>query len=182
MDSSDDSHLARARDLDALDSPVAAAWAYELAIGHEPVDVEAFLDVAVIYIAAAEYGYQSAHALPEPYIRGTWEGLTRVLGVARDRFGHCDEISFWARFLQRSVLDEDDQFDDDCRLWLRRRESLVPSFYVYTCLREPSAEADARLLFEQVRAGRTTRDRFILSYLRSNLFGLSDLPCEDGDR
>lgn len=165
--------LELARLLDAADDLEPAAKAYEEAIRLEDADLPAYLDLAILYFVCSDFGYASSHRLSSDFETSTWNGIFSTLDRAEERFGTCGEIAFWRRYCRWILLSEDWMSESDIRELTSNGESLVPYFYLVGSFAKLGStdrqqyQSRAKLLYDQVKDGKTARSRYILRVLES---------------
>lgn len=158
----------RAELLDAQNRPLEAAEAYESAIRDPHTDLDAFLNLAVLYLEFADFGFAAHHRIPDEYIRNSFSRAQEVLAEAERRFGKHSEISFWQRYLRFVVLGEE-PFEEECTHMVNPNESLVPYFYLYSAPGGEKYQQQAEQLLAQVGRGTTQRERYIKSIIEPRL-------------
>jgi len=101
----DPGHLAIAFDSDR--KPIAAAWAYEIALTKSDATLALLLNLVAIYIAASDPGYRASFLLDSRFVDCALERAQDLLGGATQRFGAHAEIHYWQLFIRDIVLGED---------------------------------------------------------------------------
>lgn len=149
---------------DAQISPVEAAWAYEVAINEPNVEIELFLNLAVLYFGCVDYGYAAHHHLSSDFVSGTWTRAFEILDKAEERFGKHTEVEFWRLYFSY-VYSEEEPIDNTCMTLAQRKDSLVPYLYLFTSSGKKQYLNQAQELLELVKDGSTERKRYIKSVL-----------------
>jgi tetratricopeptide (TPR) repeat protein len=176
-------NLASARREEAAGRPAQAIGAYEKALAEEAVDLDAYLDLAVLYLNCCDFGFAAHHKLPPDLEAGAYEKALEVLRKAEAAFGNHSEIEFWRRYLRFAVLGEDLTIDDVLRL-INKDESLVPYLFVAGAAGHSYA-GELQQLRKEVAPGRTTRQRYVRGFLDrdAKLSGrISEWGCGGGRR
>jgi hypothetical protein len=162
--------LVEARQWDALDRPVEAARAYKAAIRTGSADLEAYLDLAVLYFACLDAGYATHHRLGQEFLDtcNPFQELDR----AQARFGPHPEIIFWRHYMRFIYLGEQPDHQLAAQL-ARSGEILVPCLLPLMCGPHPeSHRAEGERLLDSVRNGASVRERYVRSVLESCLRSL----------
>jgi hypothetical protein len=153
-----------ALELDAQQSPVQAAWAYEIAIKKSDADLELFLNLAVLYFECLDFGYAAHHKLSDRFVQGAGLRILEVIKEAEDRFGPHSELDFW-RLYFNYIYGGCEPFDNECEELVVRGDSLVPYVYLFTSSGKKHYQQKAEELLELVKDGLTERKRYIKSLL-----------------
>lgn len=152
---------------DAQDKPVEAANAYEEAIKEPDSELATYLNLAVLYFSCQDGGYSAHRCLSAEFLDYSWKRANQVLDEAESKFGQNDEIDFWRRYFRWRVLFEDEAIMESERFV--RSDSLIPYFYLVLTNNKEEYLLKAKKLFEQVAEGKTAKDRWIRSILKSNV-------------
>ena len=158
--------LQKARELDARDDPVGAITAYEQAIANEDVGFDVFLDLAILYFKCADFGYASAHHLPQEIEEKSHSRAKELLREAEHRFGASPEVSFWQRYIDFVVLAEP-HFEEEAR-GIANQGGVDVYIYLFSTAGKEYADK-ARDLLKSVAAGRTARERYIKGVLEGRV-------------
>ncbi len=149
---------------DAQESPVEAAWAYEISICAADADLDLYLNLAVLYFECMDFGYAAHHHLSENFVSGAWDRAFQVLARAEERYGRHAEIEFWRMYIPY-IYGGGEPIDDACKDLARREESLVPYMYLFTSSGKKKYAEQAQELLNLVKDGITERERYIKSIL-----------------
>ncbi|MEW6336911.1 MAG: hypothetical protein ACOY3Y_14410 [Acidobacteriota bacterium] len=166
-----------ARLLDGAIRPVEAAAAYEAAIARENPEVDAFLDLAVLYFECCDGGYADYHRLSAEFVSFAWGRCMSVLDEAERRFGIHPEVIFWRNYFA-IFLRGSRAFVPLCEGLVSDGRSLVPALHLFVESGGRQWRREAHELLQSVRLGATERQRYIKSVLESH----SLLPIGDGER
>jgi len=158
--------LVLAAQLDQEERVVEAAWAYERAIATGQAELAAFLDLAVLYFYATDFGMLSHHHLSDGFAQAAWERSFQVLDEAEQRFGPNTEIAFWRRYFPYVRLGEP-PFVEECEAIASTGSSLVPYFHLYAASGGDVHREQAAELYKAVKPARTSRQRWIKNVLDS---------------
>jgi hypothetical protein len=153
--------------LDAEDRPLEAAQAYELAIRQGSAPIEAYINLACIYLNLRDFGYASYHRIPLETQEAASDRFQRVLTEAEARFGKYPELEFWRRYFSFFAFGEEPFYEEAANL----AGQGVSVAYLHLA-GQGHYQRETRALLESVKLGRTTKERFIASVLKSR--ALSD--------
>jgi len=156
----------QARKADAEDKPLQATMAYERVLNEGGGDLQFCLDAALVYLQCCDGGYIAAHRLPSDLVQRAYERALQILDQAERRFGAYNELDFWRYYLDFLVLGRDAD-PRKCEAIAVRGPSLVPYFHLYALSGGERFESQARQLLEEMKEGRTARQRHIRSVLKS---------------
>jgi hypothetical protein len=154
------SALAAARELDAAGELLAAVSEYEKAIRSGEGDLEAYLDLAVLYFVLLDGGMISHLDLAQDFVDLAWSRANQLLDEAQERFGVNSEAEFWKRYLEFIVVGADLPLDEVRRL-ASCPGALTPVFHLFASSNGAAFPEEAERLYQSVRFGRTARDRYI---------------------
>lgn len=154
------SPLEKARHYDEMDCPIEAAQSYEQAIIQSDADINAYLDLVLVYLESCDFGYAAHHKLPSEFEKDAYGNALRVLDSAEAKFGDHVEIKFWRHLAAFKVLGEDIS-DDVLRPLLNPDQSLVPFYFAYLQSEENLYRNEVIKLKIQVKPRSTCRQRFI---------------------
>lgn len=149
---------------DAQISPVEAVWAYEVAVNEPDVELEVFLNLAVLYFECGDYGYAAHHHLSGDFVSAAWNRAFEILDKAKERFGEQTEVDFWRLYFPY-IYSEEEPIDNACLTLTQRNNSLVPYLYLFTASGKKQYLTQAQELLELVRDGTTARKRYIKSVM-----------------
>jgi hypothetical protein len=150
--------------LDAQDVPVRAIAAYERYLAESPRDLDAYINLAVLYFECSDPGFAAAHEIPHAVLAASTEKAEALLNTAEERFGWRAEIEFWRKYVRFVALGDPPFYERAVEL-ATAGESLVP--YLHLAGHGPYQE-EARALLNAVASGRSTKDRYIRSVLESS--------------
>ncbi|MAS38355.1 MAG: hypothetical protein CL610_30440 [Anaerolineaceae bacterium] len=142
-----------------------AANLYEAVIKESNAPLDSFINLACLYWVSSQPG---SSARGEFYTRAG-ERMYEVLDEAQERFGKQPEIVFWRLYFNQITLGEPTFLDQALDLVGQHNSSSVIYFYLY-------AEGNddyipfVRRLYEDAQNLKTTKNRYILSFLDSPSF------------
>lgn len=160
--------LSSALAFDKLDQPVAAAHAYESAIANENIDIQIYLNLAVLYFVCCDGGYATHHKLSQQFLDQAWTRSFTVLDEAEHRFGQEPEAEFWKKYFQFILLGGN-PFIQECEQLIQDKVILIPFFYLFMSPGGNRYEVQAEQLLQRVRVGTTAKERYIKSIIESSL-------------
>lgn len=149
---------------DARMSPVEAVWAYEVAINDPDVEIEMYLNLAVLYFECVDFGYAAHHRLSEDLVSGAWDRAFQILAEAKERFGNQTELEFWQLYFS-FIYAEGEPIDMACKELAQKGDSLVPYMYLFTSSGKKRWLEEVKKLLELVEDGTTERKRYIKSVI-----------------
>lgn len=153
---------------DAADRPLNAEAAYKRAIQSASANLEAYLNLAVLYLQFADFGYASYHGIPEDLVNRSYELAMETLDQAQARFGPHPEIDVWRAYADFAVRGS--SLDLEALLQLaRQRQTLAPYLLLASVSGLKQYRTQAQALLEQIKDGKTERHRLMRSILESAL-------------
>lgn len=160
--------LDMAREADRAGRLVEAAEAYECAMRDEAPDLDVYLDAAVLYMSASDFGLASALHLPAAFEQDTMSNSLRALENARARFGDHPDIAFWKLYVPRFIIGTDIELADVLALERAGSRDVYLQLAQEPEVAQRFAEQCAALL-ARVSGALTERDRLLESILDSAL-------------
>jgi len=139
----------------------AAAASYEAALLSDPSDVEATVNLAVLYWRA---GRSSVPCEFRDYAR---ERLSELLETASTRFAGRAELRFWKSHIAATEAGEPLEPDECRRLLEERPDYLEPAFVVFMNSAGAEAEPEAMRLLVDYSEQRTARGRYVTSVIHA---------------
>ena len=166
------SKLYKAILLDAMDKPLEASQAYEEVLGTEHLSLDTMLNAAVLYFVCLDGGYAAAHHLPETFLTTAWERAFELLNQADSLYHQPPEVEFWRLYFLFILLGDDPAYDI-CEQMVNGKGLLIPVFHLLSSPRGTVYVDAARKLLDQVREGKTAKQRYIQSVTESGLMLLN---------
>lgn len=161
-------YLTVAYRFDAEDRPVEAADAYEEALAGQEAGVNygTFIDLAVLYFVCNDGGYAAHHSLSQSFLERAWERMFALPTAGVARFAEHPELTFWSSYFAYFWLGGE-PFEQQCIELVATGQTLVPYFYLFAFALTDSDiyQSKASELRRQVEAGRTAKERYVLSIL-----------------
>jgi hypothetical protein len=146
-----------------------AAAAYETHLAESPADLEATLNLAVLYWQAAHFGVSSFHGTSPEFLAHAGKRLGEVLEHASQRFADGAEVRFWRRYIARAEIGKPLEATE-CRQLLRERpDYLEPAFVVFSSSAGQEAEPQAMRLLAGCAEEPTARGRHVISVINGAL-------------
>lgn len=143
--------------------PVAAAWAYEVAIASGDAQLAEYMDLAALYFVTARMEYADP-AEDREFCDAAYDRAHAVLGAAEERFGSSTEAAYWRLMLRSRVLYEDVKTDEFAAL-AQLGGSPLPGLEVYLRTEDEKYRGDALRALESATGVETGRARYIASFV-----------------
>lgn len=145
-----------------------AAQAYEDVLRSDPTDLDATINLAVLYWQATDYGMSASRQLPVEFVALAGRRLRELLGQASQRFGGRPEVTFWTKYIAWSDFGEETPLDE-CRNLLRDHpQYLEPAMLLFAQSAGSEAQEEAMELLAKCSV-QTTRCRYIASVINGVL-------------
>jgi hypothetical protein len=143
-----------------------AALGYEAHLESSPADLEATLNLAVLYWQAARFGLSSSHGISPAFLASAGKRLGELLdGAATHPFADRAEVRFWRQYIARTKRREPLEAAA-CRQMLRERpDYLEPAFVVFSDSSGREAEPEAMRLLVGCAEQPTARSRHVISLI-----------------
>ena len=146
-----------------------AAASYEASLLSDPTDLEATVNLAVLYWRAAGCGRSAPGSLPHEFLKHARRRLHEVLESAGERFADRAEIRFWTKYI--AAADAGQPLEPtECRQLMRERpDYLEPAFVVFSDSAGEEAEPEAMRLLVGYCEQPTARGRYVTSIINAVL-------------
>lgn len=146
-----------------------AATAYESVLESNPADIEATLNLTVLYWQATDYGLSATAQLQPEFVAHAGKRLRELLESAKQCFTDRPEVVFWTKYIAWADLGE--SFEPaECRELLRNHpEYLEPAIVLFSMSRGTEAEAEAMQLLQRCSVEGTLRCRYVVSVIEGVL-------------
>jgi hypothetical protein len=146
-----------------------AAAGYEAALLSNPADLEATVNLAVLYWQAAADGSCAPALMPAEFRSHAGRRLPELLESASHRFAGSAEITFWKKYIAAAASGEPLE-PTECRQLMRERPGyLEPAFVVFAMSAGEDAEPEAMRLLADCSEQPTTRARYVTSIINAAL-------------
>ena len=146
-----------------------AAASYEASLLSDPADLEATVNLAVLYWRAAGPSRSAADALPREFLTQARQRLHELLESASQRFADRAEIRFWKKYIAAADAGKPLQ-PTECRQLMRERpDYLEPAFVVFSGSAGAEAEPEAMRLLVDCAEQPTARGRYVTSIINAVL-------------
>jgi hypothetical protein len=144
-----------------------AAASYEAALLSDPADLEAVINLVVLYWRATRRGAAVQQSLPREFLQHARERLSELLESAGERFAGSAELRFWTRYIAATDAGEPLK-SNECRQLLQERpDYLEPSFVVFSDSAGEEAEPEAMRLLVDYTEQPTARGRYVTSIINA---------------
>jgi hypothetical protein len=146
-----------------------AAASYEASLQSDPADLEATVNLAVLYWRAAGCGRSAPGSLPREFLTQARQRLHELLESAGQRFADRAEIRFWKKYIAAADAGEPFQ-PTECRQLMREHpDYLEPAFVVFSDSAGTEAEPEAMRLLVGYSEQPTARGRYVTSIINAVL-------------
>jgi hypothetical protein len=146
-----------------------AAANYEASLLSDPADLEATVNLAVLYWRAAGSGRSAPGSLPREFPTHAKQRLHELLESASQRFADRAEIRFWKKYIAAADAGEPLE-PTECRQLMREcPDYLEPAFVVFSDSAGAEAEPEAMRLLVGYSEQPTARGRYVTSVINAVL-------------
>jgi hypothetical protein len=146
-----------------------AAAGYEAALQADPTDLEATLNLVVLYWQVADGGAVASASLPEGFPRHAARRLAELLEGASRRFTDSAALQFWKKYICACRVGLHLEVSE-CRRLLREDPSYrEPAFVVFCDSVGTEAEPEAMRLLAEYSEQPTARGRYVTSVISGTL-------------
>jgi hypothetical protein len=146
-----------------------AAATYETYLATCPADLDATLNLAVLYWEVAQSGIRPVAGISADFVAGARKRLGELLDCAGEHFADSAELRFWSRHMCRSELGETPE-SSECRQLLRERpDYLEPACVVFSTSGGEDAEPEAMRLLAACAEQPTARSRHVITIINDVL-------------
>jgi hypothetical protein len=146
-----------------------AAAAYEASLVSDPTDLEATINLVVLYWQVADHDVRGLASAPPGFRTHASNRLDELLESASLRFPDSAELHFWTNYIATARIGRPFELSD-CRQLLREHPSyLEPAFVVFSDSEGTEAEAEAMRLLADYSDQPTARGRYITSIISDTL-------------
>jgi hypothetical protein len=142
-----------------------AAASYEAALLTDPADLEATVNLAVLYWRAAGRGRSVPERLPQKFLAYAGERLRELLESAGERFAGRAELRFWTKYIAASEAGQPLESSECRRLLQECPDYLEPAFVVFSDTAGEEAEPEAMRLLVDYSEQPTARGRYVTSII-----------------
>jgi hypothetical protein len=145
-----------------------AAAGYEASLLSDPADLEATVNLAVLYWQAAGHA-GCAPGLSCEFLSYASRRLHELLEPASHPFADSAEIRFWRKYIEAD--DSGGRLEPtECRQLMRERpDYLEPAFVVFSTSAGEEAEAEAMRLLANYAEQPTARGRYVMAIITTAL-------------
>jgi hypothetical protein len=146
-----------------------AADGYETALLSDPADLEATVNLVVLYWQAAGGASCASGRVSAEFREHAGRRLPELLAAASQRFAGSAEVRFWQKYIAAAGSGEPLE-PTECRQLLRERpDYLEPAFVVFAMSAGAEAEPEAMRLLADYSEQPTTRARYVTSIINAAL-------------
>ena len=146
-----------------------AAAGYEAALASNPADLEATVNLAVLYWRCAHSGAGARRWMSAEFKGVAGRRLPELLESASRRFAGSAEVTFWSKYIAAAACGEPLEAGE-CRQLMREHPGyLEPAFVVFAMSAGEEAEPEAMRLLADYSEQPTTRGRYVTSIIDAAL-------------
>jgi hypothetical protein len=146
-----------------------AAAGYEAALLANPADLEATVNLAVLYWRACGRDSCASGWLPAEFSSHAARRFPELLESASQRFAGSAEVTFWKKYIAAAGCGEP-LAPAECRQLMRERpDYLEPACVVFATSAGEEAEPEAMRLLAATADQPTTRGRYVTSIINAAL-------------
>jgi hypothetical protein len=142
-----------------------AAASYEAALLSDPTDLEATVNLAVLYWRVTGSARPAAVSLPQGFLKHARERLRELLQSAGERFAGSVELRFWTKYIAATDAGEPLESSECRQLMQERPDYLEPAFVVFSGSAGEEAEPEAMRLLVDYSEQPTARGRYVTSII-----------------
>lgn len=158
-----------------------AAELYEQALLADPAQVDALIDLVVLYWHATDYGVWKAEGLDLAFVRRAGERFRELLVSGRAAFPGHPAMVFWQKYIAWAETDAPLR-PEECRALLRAHpDYLEPALYLFATSHGSECRSEARRLLAACEHTATWRCRYIRSVIAPLLSRLDAARPPAGD-
>jgi hypothetical protein len=144
-----------------------AAASYEAALLSDPADLEATVNLAVLYWRATRPGRSVPGSLPQEFLERARMRLRELLESAGERFAGSAQLRFWTRYIAATDAGEPLESGECRQLMQECPDYLEPAFVVFLDSGGEEAEPEAMRLLVDYSEQPTARGRYITSIINA---------------
>jgi hypothetical protein len=146
-----------------------AAAGYEAALLSNPADLEATVNLAVLYWQAARNGTCASGWLSAEFRSHAGRRLPKLLESASQRFAGSAAVTFWKKYIAAAGSGEPLEASECRQLMREHPDYLEPAFVVFARSAGEQAEPEAMRLLADCSEQPTTRARYVTSIINAAL-------------
>ena len=142
-----------------------AANLYEHALQLSPTDLQAMINLIVLYWESSENGFYAAHHLPHEFVIRAGCRYRELLDEARRQFPGEPAVEFWRRYI--ASIDEGVEFSASEARAMRddNPDYLEPELILYEGEEDGDRARSAKTLIEWCRSEGTVRAHYVRAVL-----------------
>jgi hypothetical protein len=142
-----------------------AAASYEAALLSDPTDLEATVNLAVLYWQVTGRGRAVPSSLPQAFLTHARERLQELLESASGRFADRAELRFWKKYINAADTGAPLEPGECRQLMQEHPDYLEPAFVVFSDSAGEEAEPEAMRLLVDYSERPTARGRYVTSII-----------------
>lgn len=142
-----------------------AANIYELALQVSPTDLQAMINLIVLYWESSEMGFYAAHHLPDEFVLRAGGRYRELLDQARWQFPGEPAVEFWRRYI--ASIEQGVEFSANDARAMRddNPDYLEPELILYQGEEDGDRARSAKTLIERCRSEGTVRAHYVKAVL-----------------
>lgn len=146
-----------------------AATLYEAALAAGESTLQGFLNLALLYWQATDYGLSTAKGLNPSFVAQAGQRFRELLSEGGKAYPQSTEIRFWLKYIPWADLGQEFPPEECRRLLLDDPSVLTPVLYLFNPSQGEEFRAEAIELLGRCREDGTIRAQYIASVLEGIL-------------
>lgn len=146
-----------------------AAAGYEAALRSDPGDIEATVNLMVLYWQVTNRHAACAAPMPADFRSHALERLRELLDSAARRFTLSAEVRFWKKYIAADQAGRSFELAEGRRLLREDPDYLEPAFVVFSDSAGAEAEPQAMRLLADYSEQPTARGRYVTAMISAGL-------------
>ncbi|WOB26886.1 MULTISPECIES: hypothetical protein [Xanthomonas] len=142
---------------------VKAADSYEIILKECSGNLNAYINLLVLYWQSTDYGFSSSNGLSPDFVRVAGNRLAEMLNGSLSNFYDEPEFQFWAKYIAWAELGEKFDIEECYGLMRRKLRYYEPAMFIYASTAGKQAVSEVAELLALVQSQQTIRDRYINS-------------------
>jgi hypothetical protein len=142
-----------------------AASEYEAYASTVPADLEAVLNLIVLYWQCTDYGFSTAHKLSATFIDHAARRLKELSDDASLRFGGAPQVAFWRSYIHWADFGEGITVDDCRNLLKKYPDYLEPAVFLFAATQGAEGESECQEILGKCEGLGTVRCQYLVSVI-----------------
>jgi hypothetical protein len=140
-----------------------AAMLYEEALSAGERDPGAFLNLAILYWQATDYGFSTEKRLDPEFVVRAGTRLQELFRDASRAYPENAELEFWRKYIAWADLGEEFPIQDCRQLMFENPTVLTPAMYIFAQSQGREMRDEAVELLQKCREDGSTRAQYVVS-------------------